>query len=160
MVFNIFLQLCLLKLMRQLLSVEVIKVIVISNHPVLWLSPRGTGEEWRVLGCHRVLQLARLKWGARNPDVLQRLCLWYSTSYMLAATFLWSWVELWELSIFIPERNVVTDLFMELEKERTLELVPPCLGSLSFKAGCLLSWTCEQFRYTQPTKARTEWVSL
>lgn len=35
MVFNIFLQLCLLKLMRQLLSVEVIKVIVISDHPVL-----------------------------------------------------------------------------------------------------------------------------
>lgn len=32
LVFNVFLQLCLLKLMRQLLSVEVIKVIVISDH--------------------------------------------------------------------------------------------------------------------------------
>lgn len=59
MVFNVFLQLCSLKLRRQLLPVEAIKVMVISRHLVLRSSSGRTGKEW-MLGCRSDLELARL----------------------------------------------------------------------------------------------------
>lgn len=66
MVFNVFLQFCSLKLRRQLLPVEVIKVMVISHHLVLCSSSGRAGKEW-MLGCRSDLELARLYEG---PGIL------------------------------------------------------------------------------------------